>query len=229
MKRILKLVFIKIPLYYIFISVLYVIVLKYIPVWTTPLMWKRAVEYNGDSSYKPEKQWVPLSKISPAMIKCVIASEDNRFAEHHGFDWNELEKMKKEHEDKGKKIRGCSTISQQTAKNVFTFGTHSFFRKVFEAWHTVLIEAFWGKERIMEVYLNVVETGKGVYGVEAASQHYFDVPASRLTLGQSALIAASLPNPLHRNPAKPTKYMISRKNAIMSLTRQIAYPAWVMM
>ena len=228
MKRILKTLFIKIPLLYIVLSVILVIVLKFLPVRTTPLMWKRTFQNSGNTEFSIRKQWVPMREISPAAVKCVIASEDNRFAEHHGFDFDEMKKMKKEHDVKGKKWRGCSTISQQTAKNVFTFGSHSMVRKVFEAYHTFLIEIFWGKERIMEVYLNVIETGNGLFGIESAARQYFNVPASRLDLNQSALIAAILPNPSKWNPSRPTKYLLSRQKQIVGITRMLVYPEWVM-
>lgn len=155
------------------ISTSWVLLYKWAPVKWTPLMLKRTVQNIGEKDYKNTRTWVDLEDISPVMVRAVMASEDGRFMEHWGFDLKELIKMKKEHKSKGKKIRGCSTISQQVAKNCFTFCGHSWWRKGFEAYYTVLIELFWSKERIMEVYLNIAETGKGVFGVEAAAQKYF--------------------------------------------------------
>lgn len=227
MKRLGKILFIKIPLAFILLSVTAVVLLKWIPVAVTPLMVKRAIEFRDDSAYKTHKNWVPLNKISPEMAKAVIASEDNRFAEHSGFDFKELERMHKEHVEKGKKLRGCSTISQQTAKNCFTWCTDTWARKGFEAYWTVLIELIWGKERIMEIYLNVAETGKGYFGVQAASKTYYDKDASALTINEAALLAACLPNPIQRSPARPTNYLRSRQSAIVSLSRKLAYPEWL--
>ncbi len=135
--------------------------------------------------------------------------------------------MQKEHVEKGKKIRGCSTISQQTAKNCFTWGTNTWIRKAFEAWWTILIETFWGKERIMEVYLNIIETGKGIYGVQSAALAYYGKDAATLTRDEASLIAACLPDPLRRSPAKPTKYLRQRQSTIGSLSRKMAVPDWL--
>lgn len=150
------------------------------------------------------------------MTLAVVASEDNRFLEHHGFDLEAIEKaLDYNQKKKGKKVRGASTISQQTAKNVFLWPQRSWIRKGLEVYFTVLIEFVWGKKRIMEVYLNVAETGKGIYGVEMAAQQYFGKPASRLTRSESALLAAILPNPLKWNPANPTPYLRERKDWIL--------------
>ncbi len=227
MKRLLRLLLIKLPLAYIAISVSLVVALKWAPVVYTPLMLKRSIQFGSDPSYKTGKIWIPASAMAPAARKCVIASEDNRFATHHGFDFDEMEKMAEGRRSGKGKLRGCSTISQQTAKNVFTFCGRTWLRKAVEAYHTVLIEAIWGKERIMEVYLNVAEMGKGIYGVEAASEQYFGVHASALTTSRAALLAAALPNPLKRNPARPSSYMLKRQKAIMSLVPKLEYPEWV--
>ena len=167
-KWIAKLLLIKVPLAFIAVTVLWVFMLKWIPVWVTPLMVSRSIEYRNDDGFRTQKKWRSYEKISPEMAKSVIASEDNLFVEHNGFDWKEMKKAIKEHKEKGKRLRGASTISQQTAKNVFLFPSRSFVRKVFEAYFTLLIEWIWGKERILEVYLNVAEMGKGIYGAEAA-------------------------------------------------------------
>ena len=157
----------------------------------------------------------------------MIASEDNLFAVHNGFDWKEMQKALKDHREKGKKLRGASTISQQTAKNVFLLPSHSFVRKAFEAWFTMLIELIWGKERILEVYLNVAEMGKGIYGAEAAAQEIFGKSASGLTRYESSLIAACLPNPLSRNAGKPSAYVSKRAGQIRNLIPKIEYPEWI--
>jgi len=156
-----RFLFIKLPLAFIAFSLLWVSLLKWVPVWVTPLMLRRSIEFRDDKEFRTSKDWVSLDEISPKMIKAVIASEDNLFPEHKGFDTTAIKQALKERE-KGKRHRGASTISQQTAKNVFTFCTRTWARKGFEAYYTFLIEKIWGKERIMEVYLNVVEMGKGV-------------------------------------------------------------------
>jgi monofunctional biosynthetic peptidoglycan transglycosylase len=128
-------------------------------------------------------------------------AEDQRFFSHNGFDWIELAKMKGEHDKFGKPVRGCSTISQQVAKNCFTFGSHTWMRKAIEAYYTVLIETLWGKERILEVYLNVAETGRGLFGVESACQRFFGCSASDVTIDDAAALACVLPKPLTRTPS----------------------------
>ena len=205
-------------------STSWVLLYKWAPVKWTPLMLKRTVQNIGEKDYKNTRTWVDLEDISPVMVRAVMASEDGRFMEHWGFDLKELIKMKKEHKSKGKKIRGCSTISQQVAKNCFTFCGHSWWRKGFEAYYTVLIELFWSKERIMEVYLNIAETGKGVFGVEAAAQKYFGRSAAKLNTHQAVSIACVLPNPLKRNPKTVSQKNQSKYNITYKRTGQTAYP-----
>ena len=191
------------------------------PVYVTPLMVIRSVQQIA-SGEKPtwKHTWVSFDKISPSMPMAVIASEDNRFAEHNGFDFVEIEKAMKENETRAKK-RGASTISQQTAKNVFLWPKSSWLRKGFEVYFTGLIEFFWSKERIMEVYLNSIEMGKGIYGVQAAAKYKFDTTAIKLTKGQCALIAATLPNPIRFNSAKPSPYMLKRQRQILRIMQLI--------
>ena len=184
-------------------------------------MLKRSIENRKVESFKNQHTWVSLDKISPQLAKAVVLTEDQKFYQHHGFDWEEIRKMRDDHLNKGTKIRGCSTISQQTAKNVFTFGSRTGARKIWEAYWTVLIELLWSKDRIMEVYLNVIEMGPGIYGAEAAAQHYFHTTADRLTLRQAALITACYPSPLHRNPARPTPYLNKRAAQIMALSGKV--------
>jgi monofunctional biosynthetic peptidoglycan transglycosylase len=205
-------------------STSWVLLYKWTPVKWTPLMLKRTLQNIGEKDYKNTRTWVDLEDISPVMVRAVMASEDGRFMEHWGFDLKELIKMKKEHKSKGKKIRGCSTVSQQVAKNCFTFCGRSWWRKGFETYYTVLIELFWSKERIMEVYLNIVETGKGVFGVEAAAQKYFGRSAAKLNTHQAVSIACVLPSPLKRNPKTVSQKNQSKYNITYKRTGQTAYP-----
>ena len=209
---------------FIALSVTWVLLYKWIPVTWTPLMLKRSVQNIGQKGYKNVRTWVNIEDVSPLMVRAILASEDGRFMEHWGFDLKELSKMNKEHKIKGKKIRGCSTISQQVAKNCFTFCGHSWWRKGFETYYTVLIELFWSKERIMEVYLNIAETGKGIFGVEAAAQQYFDRIAAKLNTHQAVCIACVLPNPLVRSPKTVPQKNQSKYNITYKRTEQTPYP-----
>lgn len=200
-------------------SILSVALLRFIPVYITPLMIIRAINPQGTDSQKEaerhwQHKWVSYNEISSWMPKAVVATEDGRFYEHNGFDFKEIHNAIEESRS-GKRNRGASTITQQTAKNVFLWPGHSWVRKGLEAYFTVLIELMWSKERIMEVYLNSIEMGAGIYGVEAAANHYFDRSAAKLTKNQSALIALCLPSPLKRNPAAPSSYMLRRKARII--------------
>jgi monofunctional biosynthetic peptidoglycan transglycosylase len=183
----------------------------------TPLMVIRKVEHLGTPI---EKSWRPLSEISPYMVDCAVAAEDNNFLGHHGFDVTAIQTAMEERES-GKRKRGASTISQQTAKNVFLFPAQTWVRKGLEVYFTFLIETIWSKERIMEVYLNVIEMGNGIYGSEAAAQHYFNKSAAKLSRQQAALITATYPNPLDRNPARPTKYLKRRASKIADLSIKV--------
>ncbi|MBP5211074.1 MAG: monofunctional biosynthetic peptidoglycan transglycosylase [Bacteroidales bacterium] len=227
MKSVKKIIFIKLPLALILLSVLWVVILRWVPVYYTPLMLKRSVQYSKDEDFRTRKKWVSLEKISPDVIKAVVASEDNRFFEHKGFDYEEIKKMLAEHNERGTKLRGCSTISQQTAKNVFTWCSDTWIRKAVEAYYAFLIENIWGKKRIMEVYLNVAEMGKGIYGAEAASGYYFNKKASQLSRREAISLAVILPTPLRSNPAKPSSYLNGRIGQISARMYQIAYPDWI--
>lgn len=198
-------------------SILSVLVFRFVPVPLTPLMLIRCGEQLVDGkSMKLQKDWQSLDQISPKLVQAVVASEDNLFLTHHGFDFAAMQKaMQYNEKKKGKRIKGGSTISQQTAKNVFLWPGRSYIRKGLEAYFTVLIELIWGKERIMEVYLNVIEMGNGIYGAEAASQAFFKKPASRLNKAEAAAIAAVLPSPLRWNPSKPTVYTLRREAWIL--------------
>lgn len=193
-------IFVRVPFWFLLISIAIVTLLRWVPVRYTPVMLKRAFQFRQEPGYHSEQEWVSLDDFSPELIKAVILAEDQKFYGHHGFDWDELKSMWKRHRQEGAPLRGCSTISQQTAKNVFTFGTSTWGRKVIEAYWTCLTEWVWGKNRILEVYLNVAETGKGLYGVEVASEYYFAVPASDLNLRQAVSIAVCLPKPLVTHP-----------------------------
>ena len=226
MKKFLKFLLVKLPLAVILLSVLYVLILKWVPVWVTPIMVSRSIEYRHDPSFKTVKRWCRLEDISPELIKAVITSEDNLFVEHSGFDRKAIEQALKEKRE-GKRLRGASTISQQTAKNVFTLHKRTVWRKAVEGWFTLLIEWIWGKERIMEVYLNVAEMGKGVYGAQAAAQAFFGKDASALTRREAATLAACLPAPLDRNAAHPSKYVSSRASTISRMIPNLKYPDWI--
>lgn len=198
-------------------SLFFVILYRFVNPPITPLMVIRLFQQSsGGQSLKLQKQWVPLAEISRNVPLAVIASEDNLFLEHKGFDFKAIEKAKEYNQEKrGKKIRGASTISQQTAKNVFLWPGRSWVRKGLEAYFTILIEFIWGKERILEVYLNVIETGPGIYGIEAASGKYFGKSAARLSRNESAWIATILPNPLKWDPVNPSPYIRSRQEWIL--------------
>ncbi|MBQ7791055.1 MAG: monofunctional biosynthetic peptidoglycan transglycosylase [Rikenellaceae bacterium] len=177
----------------------------------TPLMISQA--FNGAGI---KKEWVPLDQISPNLVCASIASEDNNFLGHRGFDIGAIYDAIDEH-NRGKRQRGASTISQQTAKNVFLWSGKSWIRKGFEVYFTFLIEHLWGKERIMEIYLNVIEMGMGIYGAEAAAQHYFGRSAAKLTKRQAALLVSAYPAPRHRDPAHPTAFLNKRAAQIQRL------------
>ncbi|KTT73063.1 monofunctional biosynthetic peptidoglycan transglycosylase [Sphingomonas endophytica] len=165
------------------------------------------------SGHSVTKDWTPLSEIDPNMARAAIAGEDSKFCTHHGFDWNAIAGAAVHNADGGR-IRGGSTISQQTAKNTFLFQGGGYLRKALEAWFTVLIETIWGKKRIMEVYLNIAETGIGTYGAEAAAQRYFHHSAAHLTPVEAARIAAVLPLPKKREAVAPTGFVRRRGNQI---------------
>ncbi len=205
----------KIGLWFLGISIFMVILFRFVPVPFTPLMFIRtAQQWGNDEKLTWKHDWVSLDEMSPKLPLAVICSEDQKFMEHNGFDFEAIDKAIK-HNGRSKRKRGASTISQQTAKNVFLWPQRSWARKGLEVYFTFLIETLWSKERIIEVYLNSVEMGKGVYGAEAASQFWFKKSAKNLTSQQAAAIAAVLPNPrkYRANPATP--YIQKRKNWIV--------------
>lgn len=205
---------IKLILWFFGLSIGGTILFKFIPVPFTPLMFIRSYEQiSSNEKFVWKHDWVSIEDMSVNIQKAVIASEDGKFTSHKGFDMDAIEKAYK-HNQKGKKIKGGSTISQQTAKNVFLWPGRSFIRKGFEAYFTILIEFVWGKERIMEVYLNSIEMGNGIYGVEAAAQHWFNKSAAKLSKKEAAAIAAILPNPRKFKASNSSGYVNRRKNAI---------------
>ncbi|WP_194774942.1 monofunctional biosynthetic peptidoglycan transglycosylase [Pararhodonellum marinum] len=218
MKPIKKLIWFigKIILWFFFLSIGLTILYRFVPVPFTPLMVIRMVEQASDGQRQVlvHKKWKPMKEISRHLPQAVVASEDQKFMSHFGFDTEEIQKAMKDREA-GRRVRGASTISQQTAKNVFLWPGKNFVRKGLEAYFTLLIEVIWPKERILEVYLNVIEMGDGIYGVEAASQFYFKKEAAKISRQEAALIAAVLPNPLRWSPSKPTAYIRTRQNWIM--------------
>ena len=196
-------------------SILAVVVYKFLPVYVTPLMVIRLFQQAGEGeSLKWHHTWVPMDEISPHMPVAVMASEDQRFLLHHGFDVNAIEKAARNNINGGR-IHGGSTISQQTAKNVFLWPGRSWVRKGFEAYFTFLIELMWSKQRIMEVYLNSIEMGDGIYGVKAVAELNFNKTPDRLTKRDAALIAATLPSPLTRDSKNPSGELLRRRNRIM--------------
>lgn len=212
-KTLLKILLIGIGVF-IVVSVLTVVAYRWLPVKWTPLMSIRSFQHSDDSTYSDYKhRWVPLDSISPYMAVAVMASEDQRFVQHSGFDLQAIEAARQEYEEGGRR-RGASTISQQTAKNVFLWPNSSWVRKGFETYFTILIETFWSKERIMEVYLNSIEMGPGIYGVEAVAEEHFHTHAANLSRSQCALIAATLPNPIKFSSKHPSAYMLKRQSQI---------------
>ena len=202
-------------------SLIEVLIFKYVPVPVTPLMLIRiAQQVKEGREVKLVHHWEPLDSISSSLPQAVWASEDQLFLQHHGFDFKQIGEAVKER-NSGHRQRGASTISQQTAKNVFLWPTSSWVRKGFEVWFTVLIEVLWDKQRIMEVYLNSIEMGDGIYGAEAVAHEHFGCNAAQLNKQQCALIAASLPNPILFNSSAPTTYMYRRQRWIMRQMRQL--------
>ena len=211
----------RIVIFFFASTILAVVAYRWIPVYFTPLMFIRCYQQvSRGEEVRMRHHWVPLSEMSKYMPVAVMASEDQRFMEHHGFDFDAIDKAIREHQD-GKRQRGGSTISQQTAKNVFLWPEASWVRKGLEAYFTVLIELCWSKQRIMEVYLNSIEMGDGIYGAEAVAQWHFATTAAGLTRQQCALIAATLPNPLRFSSKNPSKYMLRRQTWIMRQMKHI--------
>lgn len=213
----------KLGMWFLILSIGFTVLYRFVPVPVTPLMVIRLFEQTFDSEKKVKlsKDWVPMTKISKNAPQAVVAAEDQKFLDHHGFDFEAMKKAW-EGNQKGKNIKGASTITQQTVKNVFLWPDRSYLRKGLEAYFTVLVELIWPKERILEVYLNVIEMGNGIYGIEAAAQNYYNKPAAKLNRDEAAMIAAVLPNPIRWNPKKPTPYIIGRQAWILKQMNNLA-------
>ena len=198
-------------------TILAVVAFRFLPVYFTPLMFIRCYQQVQEGKeLKLSHRWVPLEKISPYLPQAVMGSEDANFLKHHGFDYKAIEsaaKRNREHPEKRK--LGASTISQQTAKNVFLWPGRSWVRKGFEVYFTAMIELLWSKQRIMEVYLNSIEMGEGIYGADAVAEEHFNTDALSLTKAQCALIAATLPNPRKFSSKHPSAYMLKRQARIL--------------
>ncbi len=207
MKRFIRLI-VKTGIWFIVLSVTWVVVYRYVNIPATPLM---AIRYfQQDDDIAKQHDWVPIEEISLQLQKAVICSEDQLFITHSGFDVEAIKKAQASNKQ-GKPLRGASTISQQTAKNVFLWPQRSWLRKGLEVYFTFLIETFWSKERILEVYLNSIEFGEGIYGAQAAAQHWFAISAAQLNTDQAAALAAILPNPLKYRANPPSKFISQRK------------------
>ncbi|WP_306589484.1 monofunctional biosynthetic peptidoglycan transglycosylase [Geothrix sp. 21YS21S-4] len=198
-----------------------VLFFRFVPVPVSALMVQRRVEaWSSSETYVARHRWVPLEEIAPCLGAAVIAAEDQTFPEHFGFDWQAIEKAV-QHNERSRRKRGASTVSQQTAKNLFLWNSRSWTRKGLEAWFTLLLEAGWSKRRILEVYLNIVEFGDGIYGAEAASRAFFGKPAKRLAPAEAALLAAVLPNPRKFRADAPSDYIRGRQAWILNQMRQL--------
>lgn len=219
-KRIISIIT-RIFLWFLMVSVLWVLVYRFVNPPITLLMVLRNIERsNDDKPAKMDKEWVDFEDMSDNMKRAAVSAEDQLFLTHIGFDVKAIEQAFQINK-KGKKIKGGSTISQQTAKNVFLWPGRSWVRKGFEAYFTLLIEMLWSKERILEVYLNVIEMGDGIYGAEAAAKAYFGKSCAKLSRSQAALIAACFPNPRRWTPKKPTRYIKHRQYLIMKNMRRL--------
>ena len=218
LKKILRIT-LKVIACFLLASVLVVLLFRFVNPPFTPLMIIRYIQADPGKG-KIQKEWKDIEEIAPDMALAVVAAEDQKFFEHNGFD---IESIKKalESNQKGNRIRGASTLSQQVAKNVFLWPSRTWIRKGLEAYFTVLIELFWNKKRILEIYLNVAETGQGIYGAEAAALVYFNKSAYKLNRYEAALIAGSLPNPGRFSPARPSAYLIKRRGWILSQMKNL--------
>ena len=199
-----------------------ILALRWIPPPTSAFMLRAEFEAwrEGRQDFTLRQQWVGMASISPTVGQAVLAAEDQSFIQHHGFNFEAMIQAFKRNQH-SKRIRGGSTISQQTAKNLFLYPQRNLFRKGLEAILTVLLELLWSKNRLLEVYLNIVQFGDGIYGVEAASQAYFGKPAIRLQPGEAALLVAVLPNPLKLKVDKPSSYVLKRRDWILKQMRQL--------
>jgi monofunctional glycosyltransferase len=210
------------------LSVVVVLTLRWVDPPTSAFMWEARLSAasEGDRTYRTDYEWVNLERISSHAAIAVVASEDQQFPFHAGFDLNSIRESVRASE-RGKQLRGASTISQQVAKNLFLWNGRSFVRKGLEAWMTVLIELMWSKERILEVYLNIVQLGRGIYGVEAAAGRFFHKPAARLSSSEAATLAAVLPNPIKMHADRPSAYVLERREQILGQMRALGGAAYL--
>jgi monofunctional biosynthetic peptidoglycan transglycosylase len=210
------------------LTVVPVLLLRWIPPVTSAFMLEARVDAlrTGERGYRTDYRWVSLERISPEAAIAVIASEDQTFPFNYGFDFHSIRGAVRAAQ-RGKRLRGASTISQQVARNLFLWPGRSFVRKGIEAYFTVLLEALWPKERILEVYLNVAQFGRGIYGVEAAARRFYHEPAARLTAGQAALLAAVLPNPVHWHVERPSRFVAWKQQWILAQMRNLGGAAYL--
>jgi monofunctional biosynthetic peptidoglycan transglycosylase len=210
------------------LSWLVVLVLRVVPPWASAVMMERQLgaRLHGERDFQLHYHWVPWSRISPSVPLAMVAGEDQKFPYHHGFDFDSIQNAV-DAADEGKRLRGASTISQQTAKNLFLWDGRSFVRKGLEAYFTVLIEATWPKQRILEVYVNIAELGDGVYGVGAASERFFHTEPAHLDAAQAARLAAVLPSPRRLHADRPSAYVQRRAEWIERQMRQLGGPGYL--
>ncbi|MET3652752.1 monofunctional biosynthetic peptidoglycan transglycosylase [Dyella japonica] len=210
------------------LSWLVVVALRFVPPWTSAVMMERQLGalVRGEKDFHLQHRWVPWTQVSPYVPLAMVAGEDQKFPFHHGFDFDSIQNAM-DAADEGRRLRGASTISQQTAKNLFLWNGRSFVRKGLEAYFTVLIELTWPKQRILEVYMNIAELGDGIYGVGAASDAFFRVPPARLSAAQAARLAAVLPSPRRFHADRPTAYVQGRANWIQQQMGQLGGPAYL--
>jgi monofunctional glycosyltransferase len=213
---------------WLLVTVSMVLLLRWLhPVTSSFMLQARVAAWRaGEPDYRTDFRWVSLEQISPHAAIAVIASEDQQFPFHAGFDFNSIRAAVRDSE-RGKRLRGASTISQQVAKNLFLWPGHSFVRKALEAYFTVLIETFWPKERILEMYLNIAQFGNGIYGVQAAAERFWHKPALHLSSYEAALLAAVLPNPLQLHAERPSHYVLQRRDWILGQMRDLGGGAYL--
>jgi monofunctional biosynthetic peptidoglycan transglycosylase len=207
---------------FVLLTAVPVLLLRWIHPFTSAFMLRASVQAiaTHDPNYETRYEWVDLEQISPHAALAVIAAEDQQFPFHAGFDLKSIREAVRENAHR-KRPRGASTISQQVAKNLFLWNGRSYVRKGIEAWLTVLIETMWPKERILEMYLNIAQFGRGIYGVEAASQKFWRKHAARLTRGEAATLAAVLPNPIRMHADRPSRYVAFRRDQILGQMRAL--------
>jgi monofunctional biosynthetic peptidoglycan transglycosylase len=223
----LKMFLLKVVMLFFQASVFFIIIYRIVPVPVTPLQITRLFDQMAaDKSLRLKKDWEPIDDLGKNICKAAITSEDIQFFNHYGFDFEQIWESFKAWFKYGKKLRGASTISQQTAKNLFFTPKRSWLRKVLEAYVTASIEILWTKKRILEVYLNIIEMGDGIYGAEAAAQFYFGKPAADLTKHEAALIVACFPNPIKWSPAKPTPFIKKKQAVIVKYMNRAAKLPW---